>query len=82
MFTFFLLVFCSHLHIYVKADTTDTECKKSSGGNYGEFLDLLEAPEFRQRAQSIASVITSTIDGRNPVCYAQNLFQGLKYFGC
>ncbi|XP_017279978.2 sodium channel, voltage-gated, type I-like, alpha isoform X1 [Kryptolebias marmoratus] len=44
------------------ADTTDTEYRRSSEGNYGEFLDLLEGPEFRQRAQSIASVITSTIE--------------------
>lgn len=27
-------------------------------------MDLLEGPEARQRAQSIASVITSTMEGR------------------
>uniref|UniRef100_A0A3B3YRK9 Sodium channel protein n=1 Tax=Poecilia mexicana TaxID=48701 RepID=A0A3B3YRK9_9TELE len=44
---------------YVKADTTDTEGKPTSGENY---LNSLELPEMRQRALSIASVITTTME--------------------
>ena len=47
----------------LQADTTDTEYKEADGGPQ-EFMDLLEGPEVRQRAQSIASVITSTMEGR------------------
>uniref|UniRef100_A0A3Q3G5W6 Sodium channel protein n=1 Tax=Kryptolebias marmoratus TaxID=37003 RepID=A0A3Q3G5W6_KRYMA len=61
-FFFYFYLFSVHIYVCVKADTTDTEYRRSSEGNYGEFLDLLEGPEFRQRAQSIASVITSTIE--------------------
>uniref|UniRef100_A0A096ME75 Sodium channel protein n=1 Tax=Poecilia formosa TaxID=48698 RepID=A0A096ME75_POEFO len=41
------------------ADTTDTEGKPTSGENY---LNSLELPEMRQRALSIASVITTTME--------------------
>ncbi|KAI3356207.1 hypothetical protein L3Q82_017458, partial [Scortum barcoo] len=44
------------------ADTTDTEYKQGGGGTHQEFMDLLEGPEARQRAHSIASVITSTME--------------------
>ncbi|XP_070832078.1 sodium channel, voltage-gated, type I-like, alpha [Chaetodon trifascialis] len=44
------------------ADTTDTEYKSATGGTHQEFMDFLEGPEVRQRAQSIASVITSTME--------------------
>ncbi|KAG8000693.1 Sodium channel protein type 2 subunit alpha [Nibea albiflora] len=44
---------CSSAH---QADTTD------SGGTHQEFMDYLEGPEARQRAHSIASVITSTME--------------------
>ncbi|CAG5865560.1 unnamed protein product [Menidia menidia] len=40
-------------------DTTDMEFRQSTGGPGGEFMDFLDSPEFRQRAQSIASVITT-----------------------
>uniref|UniRef100_A0A4W6FYX0 Sodium channel protein n=1 Tax=Lates calcarifer TaxID=8187 RepID=A0A4W6FYX0_LATCA len=45
-----------------KADTTDTEYKSAGGDTNHEFMDLLEGPEARQRAHSIASVITSTME--------------------
>uniref|UniRef100_A0A3Q1APS0 Sodium channel protein n=1 Tax=Amphiprion ocellaris TaxID=80972 RepID=A0A3Q1APS0_AMPOC len=45
-----------------KADTTDTEYRHATGGTYQEFLDPFEGPEARQRAHSIASVITSTME--------------------
>uniref|UniRef100_A0A3B4ZB52 Sodium channel protein n=1 Tax=Stegastes partitus TaxID=144197 RepID=A0A3B4ZB52_9TELE len=45
-----------------KADTTDTEYRPATGGTYQEFLDPFEGPEARQRAHSIASVITSTME--------------------
>ncbi|XP_008299373.1 sodium channel protein type 2 subunit alpha-like [Stegastes partitus] len=44
------------------ADTTDTEYRPATGGTYQEFLDPFEGPEARQRAHSIASVITSTME--------------------
>ncbi|XP_014902591.1 sodium channel protein type 2 subunit alpha-like isoform X2 [Poecilia latipinna] len=47
---------CSSTH---QADTTDTEGKPTSGENY---LNSLELPEMRQRALSIASVITTTME--------------------
>lgn len=58
----------SELHLIqlfpLQADTTDTEYKEADGGTHQEVMDLLEYPEVRQRAQSIASVITSTMEGR------------------
>ncbi|KAM3607372.1 uncharacterized protein V6R79_006523 [Siganus canaliculatus] len=50
---------CSSAH---QGDTTDTEYRQAGGGTHHEFMDLLEGPEARQRAQSIASVITSTVE--------------------
>ncbi|XP_070770295.1 sodium channel, voltage-gated, type I-like, alpha [Enoplosus armatus] len=44
------------------ADTTDTEYRQAGGGTHQEFMDFLEGPEARQRAHSIASVITSTME--------------------
>ncbi|XP_072253198.1 sodium channel, voltage-gated, type I-like, alpha [Leuresthes tenuis] len=44
------------------ADSTDTEYRQASGVPSGEFMDFLDGPEFRQRAHSIASVITSTME--------------------
>ncbi|XP_031154177.1 sodium channel, voltage-gated, type I-like, alpha isoform X2 [Sander lucioperca] len=44
------------------ADTTDTEYRQAGGGTHQEFMDYLEGPEARQRAHSIASVITSTME--------------------
>uniref|UniRef100_A0A672IXH3 Sodium channel protein n=1 Tax=Salarias fasciatus TaxID=181472 RepID=A0A672IXH3_SALFA len=41
------------------ADTTETEEKQATGP---EFMDFLEGPEIRPRTQSIASVITSTME--------------------
>lgn len=51
-------------HLYLQADTTDTEYKSAGGDTNHEFMDLLEGPEARQRAHSIASVITSTMEGQ------------------
>lgn len=48
---------------YLQADTTDTEYREVDGGTQQEFMDFLEGPEDRQRAHSIASVITSTMEG-------------------
>uniref|UniRef100_A0A3B4V6V8 Sodium channel protein n=1 Tax=Seriola dumerili TaxID=41447 RepID=A0A3B4V6V8_SERDU len=45
-----------------KADTTDTEYRQAGGGTNQEFMDFLDGPEARQRAHSIASVITSTME--------------------
>ncbi|XP_028447469.1 sodium channel, voltage-gated, type I-like, alpha isoform X6 [Perca flavescens] len=45
-----------------KADTTDTDYRQAGGGTHQEFMDYLEGPEARQRAHSIASVITSTME--------------------
>ncbi|XP_039673920.1 sodium channel, voltage-gated, type I-like, alpha isoform X2 [Perca fluviatilis] len=50
---------CSSAH---QADTTDTEYRQAGGGTHQELMDYLEGPEARQRAHSIASVITSTME--------------------
>uniref|UniRef100_A0A3Q2V0E6 Sodium channel, voltage-gated, type I-like, alpha n=1 Tax=Haplochromis burtoni TaxID=8153 RepID=A0A3Q2V0E6_HAPBU len=47
-----------------KADTTDTEYRQSIGGINQGYMDYLQSPEARQRAHSIASVITTTMEGR------------------
>ncbi|XP_073329243.1 sodium channel, voltage-gated, type I-like, alpha [Pagrus major] len=44
------------------ADTTDTDCKLADGGTNQEYMDFLEGPDTRQRALSVASVITSTVE--------------------
>lgn len=55
----------SHGAFRLQADTTDTEYRQPSGGGaQQEFKDFLEGPEARQRVLSIASVITSTVEGR------------------
>lgn len=48
---------------YLQADTTDTEYREVDGATQQEFMDFLEGPEDRQRAHSIASAITSTMEG-------------------
>ncbi|XP_030614766.1 sodium channel, voltage-gated, type I-like, alpha isoform X2 [Archocentrus centrarchus] len=44
------------------ADTTDVEYRHSTGGINQGYMDFLQSPEGRQRAHSIASVITSTME--------------------
>uniref|UniRef100_A0A673CVA7 Sodium channel protein n=1 Tax=Sphaeramia orbicularis TaxID=375764 RepID=A0A673CVA7_9TELE len=44
------------------ADTTDTECRQGSGGTYQEAMVFLESPAVRDRAYSVNSVITSTME--------------------
>uniref|UniRef100_A0A3B4F9R1 Sodium channel protein n=1 Tax=Pundamilia nyererei TaxID=303518 RepID=A0A3B4F9R1_9CICH len=44
------------------ADTTDTEYRQSIGGINQGYMDYLQSPEARQRAHSIASVITTTME--------------------
>ncbi|XP_040912356.1 sodium channel, voltage-gated, type I-like, alpha isoform X2 [Toxotes jaculatrix] len=44
------------------ADTTDTEYKQDGGETNQECMDFLDGPEARQRAFSVASVITSTME--------------------
>ncbi|KAM9850463.1 LOW QUALITY PROTEIN: sodium channel, voltage-gated, type I-like, alpha [Aulostomus maculatus] len=50
---------CSSVH---QADTTDTEYKLTGGGTHLDSMDFLEEPETRNRAYSVASVITSTME--------------------
>ncbi|CAI5656147.1 unnamed protein product [Oreochromis niloticus] len=50
---------CSSAH---QADTTDTEYRQSIGGINQGYMDYLQSPEARQRAHSIASVITTTME--------------------
>uniref|UniRef100_A0A3Q4HE07 Sodium channel protein n=1 Tax=Neolamprologus brichardi TaxID=32507 RepID=A0A3Q4HE07_NEOBR len=45
-----------------QADTTDTEYRQSIGGINQGYMDYLQSPEARQRAHSIASVITTTME--------------------
>uniref|UniRef100_A0A3P9BFX7 Sodium channel protein n=1 Tax=Maylandia zebra TaxID=106582 RepID=A0A3P9BFX7_9CICH len=57
---------CSSAHqvffYAMKADTTDTEYRQSIGGINQGYMDYLQSPEARQRAHSIASVITTTME--------------------
>lgn len=48
--------------LHLQADTTDTEFEQPSG--VGAQQDFLDGPEARQRVLSIASAITSTVEGR------------------
>ncbi|XP_047456223.1 sodium channel, voltage-gated, type I-like, alpha [Mugil cephalus] len=50
---------CSSAH---QDDTTDTEYRQGSDGTYLDCMDLLEGPMTRERAQSIASIITNTME--------------------
>ncbi|XP_039884123.1 sodium channel protein type 3 subunit alpha-like [Simochromis diagramma] len=45
-----------------QADTTDTDYRQSNGGISQEYMDFLKSREARQRAQSLTSVITDTIE--------------------
>uniref|UniRef100_A0A673D0Q9 Sodium channel protein n=1 Tax=Sphaeramia orbicularis TaxID=375764 RepID=A0A673D0Q9_9TELE len=47
---------------FFQADTTDTECRQGSGGTYQEAMVFLESPAVRDRAYSVNSVITSTME--------------------
>lgn len=49
----------------LQADTTDTEHRQA--GTHPESMDFLDGPEARDRAFSVASVITSTMEGRDCV---------------
>lgn len=56
----------SHWAVRLQADTTDTEYGQTSG--VGAQQDFLDGPEARQRVLSIASAITSTVEGRYHTC--------------
>ncbi|CAI5656150.1 unnamed protein product [Oreochromis niloticus] len=43
-------------------ETTDTDNRQSNGGISQEYMDFLKSREARQRAQSLTSVITDTIE--------------------
>ncbi|XP_071394230.1 sodium channel, voltage-gated, type I-like, alpha [Centroberyx affinis] len=43
-------------------DTTETEYRQAGCGSHQESMDFLEGPEARQRAFSVASVITNTME--------------------
>uniref|UniRef100_A0A3B4F6I3 Sodium channel protein n=1 Tax=Pundamilia nyererei TaxID=303518 RepID=A0A3B4F6I3_9CICH len=51
-----------------EADTTDTEYRQSIGGINQGYMDYLQSPEARQRAHSIASVITTTMEESRQKC--------------
>lgn len=63
LLTYFLCRYMSNNCFFLQADTTDTEYRQGDGRTRQEFMDFLEGPEARQRALSIASVITSTMEG-------------------
>uniref|UniRef100_A0A668AKL9 Sodium channel protein n=1 Tax=Myripristis murdjan TaxID=586833 RepID=A0A668AKL9_9TELE len=45
-----------------EGDTTETEYSQTGCGSHQESMDYLEGPEARQRAYSVASVITNTVE--------------------
>lgn len=48
----------------VQGATSDTEYMRDEGGAYQAPMDFLGGPVSRQRALSVASIITNTMEGR------------------
>lgn len=53
--------------------TTDTELKKRRSGFHQPSMDYLEEPGGRQRAMSVASILTNTMEGKCHVIYFSHL---------
>lgn len=49
--------------MYVQGNTTETEYRKARCESYQASMNFLEDPGARQRAFSVASVITNTMEG-------------------
>lgn len=51
--------------------TTDTELKKRRSGFHQQSMDYLDEPGGRQRAMSVASILTNTMEGNGQAIYFQ-----------
>lgn len=49
---------------YFQGATTDTELKKRRSGFHQPSMDYLDEPGARQRAMSLASILTNTMEGK------------------
>lgn len=59
----------SHILLFsVQGTTTETEMRKRISGSFHVSMDYLEDPALRERAMSIASILTNTVEG---VYYAE-----------
>lgn len=54
--------------------TTDTELKKRRSGFHQPSMDYLEEPGGRQRAMSVASILTNTMEGQDQAFVILALF--------
>ena len=52
------------MNMCVQGATSDTEYMRDEGGAYQTPMDFLGDPVTRQRALSVASIITNTMEGR------------------
>lgn len=62
---------------FPQGTTTDTELKKRRSGFHQPSMDYLEEPGGRQRAMSVASILTNTMEGKG-LCHMFLTF--LNYF--
>lgn len=53
--------------IYFQGTTTETEIRKRRLSSYQISMDMLEDSAARQRAMSIASILTNTMEGMQPI---------------
>lgn len=51
------------LVFYLQGTTTETEMRKRRSSSFHVSMDFLEDPSQRQRAMSIASILTNTVEG-------------------
>lgn len=56
--------------------TTETEIRKRRSSSYHVSMDLLEDPTSRQRAMSMASILTNTMEGKSKVPHRCSLTAG------
>lgn len=52
------------LYVFLQGTTTDTELKKRRSGFHQPSMDYLNEPGGRQRAMSVASILTNTMEGQ------------------
>lgn len=54
---------------FSQGTTTDTDLKKRRPGFHQPSMDYLDEPGARQRAMSVASILTNTMEGKDQAIY-------------
>lgn len=72
-----MFISCFLFLFFPQGTTTDTELKKRRSGFHQPSMDYLEEPGGRQRAMSVASILTNTMEGKG-LCHMFLTF--LNYF--